>query len=55
MKAHLETEKMFMWVSSVILYLFPEQVLPSDSHYYIHGELVGGGAPCLVALFIAIS
>lgn len=55
MKAQLETEKTFMWISCVILYLFPEQVLPYGSCYYIiHWKLMGGVAPYLMALFIAV-
>lgn len=52
MKAQLETEKTFMWISSVTLCLFPEQVLPCDSHYYLRWKLMGGVTPYLMALFI---
>lgn len=52
MKAQLETEKTFMWISSVSLCLFPEQVLPCDSHYYLRWKLMGGVTPYLMALFI---
>lgn len=30
------TEKTFMWIGSIILCLFPEQVLPNNSNYYAH-------------------
>lgn len=54
MKAQLEMEKKFMRISSVILYLFPEQALPYDSHHYIYWKLMGDLASYLMALFIAV-